>query len=149
MLVFIRIGSVYESIGFIYIVLTPAAAIKTRILCRSDKYRFHLCFRVMVMETPSPQCVGREFVRQYYTLMNEAPNFLHRWAQPHIPMSVLVFLLDSSRILKLNSPLYIQTSLGNICIYWTSGISWDIEVKLQEFLDKATSTAWIKAYQWR
>jgi len=31
------------------------------------------------METPSPQCVGREFVRQYYTLMNEAPGFLHRF----------------------------------------------------------------------
>ena len=25
----------------------------------------------MVMEPPSPQCVGREFVRQYYTLLNQ------------------------------------------------------------------------------
>jgi Ras GTPase-activating protein-binding protein 1 len=33
----------------------------------------------MVMETPSPQCVGREFVRQYYTLLNEAPMHLHRF----------------------------------------------------------------------
>lgn len=33
----------------------------------------------MVMETPSPQCVGREFVRQYYTLLNEAPLHLHRF----------------------------------------------------------------------
>ncbi|KAG8223393.1 hypothetical protein J437_LFUL002638 [Ladona fulva] len=34
----------------------------------------------MVMEaTPSPQNVGREFVRQYYTLLNEAPEFLHRF----------------------------------------------------------------------
>lgn len=33
----------------------------------------------MVMETPSPQCVGREFVRQYYTLLNEAPMYLHRF----------------------------------------------------------------------
>ncbi|CAG2244553.1 Ras GTPase-activating protein-binding protein 1,Ras GTPase-activating protein-binding protein 2 [Mytilus edulis] len=31
------------------------------------------------METPSPQCVGREFVRQYYTLLNEAPLHLHRF----------------------------------------------------------------------
>jgi len=31
----------------------------------------------MVME-PSPQCVGREFVKQYYTMLNQAPNFLHR-----------------------------------------------------------------------
>lgn len=33
----------------------------------------------MVMETPSPQCVGREFVRQYYTLLHEAPDYLHRF----------------------------------------------------------------------
>ena len=34
----------------------------------------------MVMDvTPSPQCVGREFVRQYYTLLNEAPQYLHRF----------------------------------------------------------------------
>lgn len=29
--------------------------------------------------TPSPQSVGREFVRQYYTLMNKAPEHLHRF----------------------------------------------------------------------
>ncbi|XP_044761413.1 ras GTPase-activating protein-binding protein 2 isoform X2 [Coccinella septempunctata] len=34
----------------------------------------------MVMEAPpSPQSVGREFVRQYYTLMHQAPNHLHRF----------------------------------------------------------------------
>ncbi|CAH2267991.1 jg8433 [Pararge aegeria aegeria] len=34
----------------------------------------------MVMAgTPSPQSVGREFVRQYYTLLNEAPAHLHRF----------------------------------------------------------------------
>jgi Ras GTPase-activating protein-binding protein 1 len=33
----------------------------------------------MVMETPSAQCVGREFVRQYYTLLHEAPEYLHRF----------------------------------------------------------------------
>lgn len=27
---------------------------------------------------PSPQSVGREFVRQYYTLLNQAPLHLHR-----------------------------------------------------------------------
>lgn len=33
----------------------------------------------MVMEaSPSPQNVGREFVRQYYTLLNQAPAHLHR-----------------------------------------------------------------------
>jgi len=33
----------------------------------------------MVMETPGPQEVGREFVRQYYTMLNEAPLHLHRF----------------------------------------------------------------------
>ncbi|CAG5034084.1 unnamed protein product [Parnassius apollo] len=34
----------------------------------------------MVMEaSPSPQSVGREFVRQYYTLLNKAPAYLHRF----------------------------------------------------------------------
>ncbi|KAK3862221.1 hypothetical protein Pcinc_031897 [Petrolisthes cinctipes] len=33
----------------------------------------------MVMETPSPQCVGLEFVRQYYTVLNKAPLHLHRF----------------------------------------------------------------------
>ncbi|XP_012283370.1 ras GTPase-activating protein-binding protein 2 isoform X2 [Orussus abietinus] len=34
----------------------------------------------MVMDTaPSPQSVGREFVRQYYTLLNQAPLHLHRF----------------------------------------------------------------------
>lgn len=28
---------------------------------------------------PSPQSVGREFVRQYYTLLNKAPDHLHRF----------------------------------------------------------------------
>jgi len=33
----------------------------------------------MVMDAPSPQSVGREFVRQYYTLLNKAPLHLHRF----------------------------------------------------------------------
>lgn len=34
----------------------------------------------MVMEAPpSPDSVGREFVRQYYTLLNKAPAHLHRF----------------------------------------------------------------------
>ncbi|GAB0189500.1 ras GTPase-activating protein-binding protein 2 [Grus japonensis] len=42
---------------------------------------FHLTLRTkeMVMEKPSPLLVGREFVRQYYTLLNKAPDFLHRF----------------------------------------------------------------------
>ena len=32
----------------------------------------------MAMETPGPLEIGREFVRQYYTMLNEAPLHLHR-----------------------------------------------------------------------
>lgn len=39
---------------------------------------FHLT-KEMVMEKPSAQLVGREFVRQYYTLLNQAPDYLHRY----------------------------------------------------------------------
>jgi len=35
------------------------------------------------MEPPTPQCVGREFVRQYYTLLNKAPLHLHRFYNSH------------------------------------------------------------------
>merc|ERR1719431_2325151 len=34
-------------------------------------------------ESPSPQQVGREFVRQYYTLLHEAPLHLHRFYSEH------------------------------------------------------------------
>ncbi|XP_055384817.1 ras GTPase-activating protein-binding protein 1 [Condylostylus longicornis] len=38
----------------------------------------------MVMDaTPSPQHVGREFVRQYYTVLNKAPDLLHRFYINH------------------------------------------------------------------
>ncbi|EDO49764.1 predicted protein, partial [Nematostella vectensis] len=37
----------------------------------------------MVMAVPSPQCVGREFVRQYYTLLNQEPLKLHRFYTKH------------------------------------------------------------------
>lgn len=33
----------------------------------------------MVMETPSAVCIGREFVRQYYTVLNRSPECLHRF----------------------------------------------------------------------
>ena len=34
---------------------------------------------MVMMEKPSPIQVGREFVRQYYTLLNKAPALLHRF----------------------------------------------------------------------
>ncbi|XP_064457815.1 ras GTPase-activating protein-binding protein 2-like isoform X2 [Ornithodoros turicata] len=33
----------------------------------------------MVMETPNAVCIGREFVRQYYTVLNKSPECLHRF----------------------------------------------------------------------
>lgn len=55
------------------------------------KFKIKICFvnvlfqhlilitKEMVMEKPSPLLVVREFVRQYYTLLNKAPDFLHRY----------------------------------------------------------------------
>ncbi len=50
----------------------------------------------MVMEPPSPQCVGREFVRQYYTLLNQAPLHLHRYGIHYF--RVTTFQLSRIRI---------------------------------------------------
>ncbi|MBN3320627.1 G3BP1 protein, partial [Atractosteus spatula] len=44
----------------------------------------------MVMEKPSALLVGREFVRQYYTLLNQAPDFLHRTRLQHFYSCSLV-----------------------------------------------------------
>lgn len=63
--------------------------------------------RVMVMETPSPQCVGREFVRQYYTLMNEAPNYLHRYLSA-------IMIIYYKTLSKYNVPVSLRTLLRQI-----------------------------------
>ncbi|XP_075853953.1 ras GTPase-activating protein-binding protein 2 isoform X3 [Microcebus murinus] len=48
-------------------------------LLHCSKKHLTLCSKEMVMEKPSPLLVGREFVRQYYTLLNKAPEYLHRF----------------------------------------------------------------------
>ncbi|XP_063303929.1 ras GTPase-activating protein-binding protein 1 isoform X1 [Pelobates fuscus] len=50
----------------------------TMIIMGEPNRKFQLG-KEMVMEKPSPLLVGREFVRQYYTLLNQAPDFLHRF----------------------------------------------------------------------
>lgn len=42
------------------------------------------------MEKPSPLLVGREFVRQYYTLLNKAPDYLHRCVHALKNLNILV-----------------------------------------------------------
>uniref|UniRef100_A0A8C0NK01 Ras GTPase-activating protein-binding protein 2 n=5 Tax=Canidae TaxID=9608 RepID=A0A8C0NK01_CANLF len=49
------------------------------IVLRPTLQHLTLCSKEMVMEKPSPLLVGREFVRQYYTLLNKAPEYLHRF----------------------------------------------------------------------
>uniref|UniRef100_A0A8C4WUB0 Uncharacterized protein n=1 Tax=Eptatretus burgeri TaxID=7764 RepID=A0A8C4WUB0_EPTBU len=59
----------------------------------------------MVMEKPSALLVGREFVRQYYTLLNQAPDFLHRYVRPALLclfpyyIFIVLLLLEPSPIL--------------------------------------------------
>ncbi|KAM4747704.1 ras GTPase-activating protein-binding protein 1 isoform 2-T2 [Rhinophrynus dorsalis] len=51
---------------------------ETVLIMGESNRKFQLT-KEMVMEKPSPLLVGREFVRQYYTLLNQAPDFLHRF----------------------------------------------------------------------
>lgn len=44
---------------------------------------------------PSPDSVGREFVRQYYTLLNKAPAHLHRFVY------VKFFFLEKSKFILI------------------------------------------------
>ena len=62
--------------------------------------------KVMVMETPSAQCVGREFVRQYYTLLHEAPLHLHRWEQESLPGIVFTIIFETSGTFGLTKVVY-------------------------------------------
>lgn len=66
---------------------------------------FHLT-KEMVMEKPSAQLVGREFVRQYYTLLNQAPDYLHRCVFPQrCPPSVSLPLLEAHDLTPPQPPV--------------------------------------------
>nr|CAD7264013.1 unnamed protein product [Timema shepardi] len=55
-------------------------------------------YQEMVMEAPPcPQYVGREFVRQYYTLLNQAPEHLHsqRWYIIYYHPDLTIFKIAS------------------------------------------------------
>lgn len=58
----------------------------------------------MVMEKPSAQLVGREFVRQYYTLLNQAPDYLHRYAC-HATINVLIIGFKSGKRNNFSVPV--------------------------------------------
>lgn len=63
----------------------------------------------MVMEKPSAQLVGREFVRQYYTLLNQAPDYLHRYA---CTLRSMFSSLDSSLVNLTTSPFLCSGFMG-------------------------------------
>ncbi|KAG7219133.1 hypothetical protein INR49_019295 [Caranx melampygus] len=57
----------------------PSSSLVTAVaMAANNPVDFQLT-KEMVMEKPSAQLVGREFVRQYYTLLNQAPDYLHRF----------------------------------------------------------------------
>jgi len=49
---------------------------------------------------PTPQCVGREFVRQYYTLLAEAPKYVHRFYSNE---SIFVHGSDTDEVVGQNA----------------------------------------------
>lgn len=55
-------------------------------------FRYFQLTKEMVMEKPSAQLVGREFVRQYYTLLNQAPDYLHRCKQQYYTVILSIVL---------------------------------------------------------
>lgn len=61
-------------------------------------YLLFLISRTMVMETPGPQEVGREFVRQYYTMLHEAPLHLHRFVIKYIYINLFIAIVNSFKI---------------------------------------------------
>jgi len=52
----------------------------------------------MVMEMPSPQCVGQEFVRQYYTLLHQAPEHMHRYFELVFVIQLALSTVADSRV---------------------------------------------------
>ena len=48
---------------------------------------------------PSPQCVGQEFVRQYYTLLHQAPEHMHRYSY----LASFVIQFSCTRLLHYSS----------------------------------------------
>ena len=65
----------------------------------------------MVMETPSPQCVGREFVRQYYTLLHEAPDHLHRYV-----VFLVLFTVIVGHLVCANMNVIVINSVVGLCL---------------------------------
>ena len=53
--------------------------------------------------SPSPQCVGREFVRQYYTLLNRAPAHLHRFVLTNSIYQFFFFNYNTNYKIKQSS----------------------------------------------
>lgn len=52
-------------------------AVEQSLLCSRSAERLELT-KAMVIEKPRPLPAGRERVRKYYTLLNQAPDMLHR-----------------------------------------------------------------------
>ncbi|GAB6028155.1 hypothetical protein CHUAL_002365 [Chamberlinius hualienensis] len=74
----------------------------TYLFCSTNVYSM-----VMVMETPSPQIVGLQFVREYYTMLNQAPEHLHRFYNSN--SSFVHGSLDQGE--KTASPVYGQQEI--------------------------------------
>ena len=74
---------VYESISTKWFSLRPCSFLPLYLIYQVEHIWFFFfqveLTKAMVMEKPSPLLVGREFVRQYYTLLNQAPDMLHRF----------------------------------------------------------------------
>ena len=59
---------------------------------------FFVLVQWKMVTVPSPQCVGREFVRQYYTLLNQEPVQIHRWGSQPLSSLKIILLITFWRL---------------------------------------------------
>ena len=59
---------------------------------------FFVLVQWKMVTVPSPQCVGREFVRQYYTLLNKEPVQIHRWSSQPLSSLKIILLITFWRL---------------------------------------------------
>lgn len=99
----------------------------------------------MVMEAPpTPQCVGREFVRQYYTLLNKAPAHLHRYV-----VILWRYLLNKPCAAYIYANMYIMFLFpdSTTTTPHSSTVDWTLQTgKLNLWLDNVRFTRWFSVW---
>ena len=79
-------------------------------------------------DTPDPQSVGRELVRQYYTMLNERPDCLHRLG---IRVTIIIFSFFL-HLVAINFTYIACVILINLCVIFMNEFVQLIECNLNQ-----------------